>query len=167
MARKTTRRKAVPAANAAKEVKTEVVAEELTLQETPAEEAVVQEPAPAEEQPAAELPAAETVEETEKPEEPAEAQETVKKRGRKPGTRTKQKEVRTEKAAPENTKTIYVQYGGHEYKTEDVMANVQAAWVAEGHRASSIKNLDIYIKPEEGMAYYVINGKNSGSVSLF
>lgn len=44
---------------------------------------------------------------------------------------------------------------------------VKAQFVAEGHRAGAIKKLDIYIKPEENAAYYVINEKFSGRVDLF
>ena len=35
---------------------------------------------------------------------------------------------------------------------------------AAGHRLSSIKSLDVYIKPEDYTAYYVINGKVTGKV---
>mgnify|MGYP001057814548 CR=1 FL=1 len=42
----------------------------------------------------------------------------------------------------------------------------KAAFVAQGHRASTIKHLALYVKPEEQKAYYVINGKESGSVDL-
>ena len=39
--------------------------------------------------------------------------------------------------------------------------------VADGHRASSIKSLQVYLKPEEFAAYYVINQKFAGRVDLF
>lgn len=41
------------------------------------------------------------------------------------------------------------------------------AYVADGHRASSIKSLQVYLKPEESAAYYVINSKYAGKVDLF
>ena len=41
------------------------------------------------------------------------------------------------------------------------------SFVAEGHRAGCIKTLNIYVKPEEYKAYYVINDKFFGSVDLF
>ncbi len=46
------------------------------------------------------------------------------------------------------------------------MDKARAAYVAEGHRASSIKSLRLYIKPEERKAYYVINEKSAGSIAL-
>ena len=44
---------------------------------------------------------------------------------------------------------------------------VTAAYEAEGNKASAIKTLEIYVKPEEGKAYYVVNGDAEGkSVEL-
>ena len=45
---------------------------------------------------------------------------------------------------------------------DDVVAKVQAA--AEG---IEITSLDIYVKAEEGKAYYVVNGDVTGDVDLF
>ena len=45
---------------------------------------------------------------------------------------------------------------------DDVVAKVQAA--AEG---IDITSLDIYVKAEEGKAYYVVNGDVTGDVDLF
>lgn len=53
-----------------------------------------------------------------------------------------------------------------EFTTKDVMDKAKQAFVAEGHRESSIKSIRLYIKPEESMAYYVINDKFAGGVSL-
>ena len=49
---------------------------------------------------------------------------------------------------------------------EEVMEKAKAAYVAEGHRAASIKTLRLYIKPEERKAYYVINDKAAGCIEL-
>ena len=70
------------------------------------------------------------------------------------------------KAAPEKAEEVYVQYGEGEWKTADLVQRVKDAFVAEGHRAANIRSLSLYIKPQEGKAYYVINEKASGSVDL-
>ena len=66
---------------------------------------------------------------------------------------------------------LFVQYddpaGAQEAKLDDIVAKVKAAYVAEGHRESSIKSLKIYLKPQEWKAYYVINNKTEGLISLF
>lgn len=60
-----------------------------------------------------------------------------------------------------------VQYQNNEVDTTKVEERVKAQFVSEGHKAASIKKLNIYIKPEEYSAYYVINDKFSGRVDLF
>lgn len=62
---------------------------------------------------------------------------------------------------------VYVQFAGQEAKVEAVVAKATEIYVADGHRASSIKSLQIYLKPEESAAYYVINQKYAGRVDLF
>lgn len=63
-------------------------------------------------------------------------------------------------------KEMYLQAGGTEWNISDCEARATAAYVAEGHRASSIKKLVIYLKPEEGKAYYVVNDSVNGSIDL-
>ena len=45
---------------------------------------------------------------------------------------------------------------------EDVVAKVQAAITG-----ADVTSLDIYVKAEEGKAYYVVNGEAAGAVDLF
>ncbi len=61
---------------------------------------------------------------------------------------------------------IVLQFSGKEISTNDIKEQIKAAWVEQGHRAAFIKKLEIYIKPEECAAYYVINEKNSGKIDL-
>lgn len=78
-----------------------------------------------------------------------------KKRGPKPKAEKK-----------EAVQNVYVQFAGKEILTADLAAQVTEKWVALGHRASSIKELNLYVKPEDSAAYYVINGKESGKIEL-
>ena len=69
---------------------------------------------------------------------------------------------------PELKPEVYIEYQGRQAAEASVVEKVKAAFVASGHRASSIKSLQLYIKPEEFKAYYVINdNKYSGEVDLF
>ena len=59
---------------------------------------------------------------------------------------------------------VFVQFGGKEFSEEAIMSKVVAAWEVEGKKASAIKRAKLYIKPEDGKAYYVINeGLKNGS----
>lgn len=69
------------------------------------------------------------------------------------------------KAAP--VTEIVLQFQGNEVAIANVEEKVKAQYVADGHRASSIKSLTVYVKPEEHSAYYVINGDVTGRVDLF
>ena len=79
---------------------------------------------------------------------------TVAKTTRKPAAK-KGTEVKAD---------VFVQFGGKEFSEETIMSKVVAAWEAEGKKASAIKKAKLYIKPEDGKAYYVINeGLKNGS----
>lgn len=62
---------------------------------------------------------------------------------------------------------IIVQYQQNAANLGELEDKVKKQFVAEGHRAGCIKTLNIYVKPEEYKAYYVINDKFFGSVDLF
>lgn len=85
---------------------------------------------------------------------PAAKKTTVAKTTRKPAAK-KGTEVKAD---------VFVQFGGKEFSEEAIMSKVVAAWEAEGKKASAIKRAKLYIKPEDGKAYYVINeGLKNGS----
>ncbi len=67
---------------------------------------------------------------------------------------------KTTAAKTEVKETVFVQFAGAEYSLDDVKANVKKAWMAEtGKQESDIKDIQIYVKPEEHAAYYVVNGE--------
>lgn len=75
--------------------------------------------------------------------------------------------TKTAKTAKEAaSQNVYIQFAGKEVKAEELVEQVKALWTAEGHRASSIKSLEVYVKPEDMAAYYVINGKENGKIEL-
>lgn len=89
-----------------------------------------------------------------------------KKPGRKPGSKNTSKATKTEAKKVEKKDEVFVQFAGEEFGVEEVMEKAKAAYIAEGHRASAIKSVRLYIKPEERKAYYVINDKAAGSIDL-
>lgn len=89
--------------------------------------------------------------------------EKVAKAPAKKATTTK----KTTKVASKKETVITIQHQGNEITVASVEEKVKAAFVADGHKASTIKTLNIYVKPEEYAAYYVINGDYTGRVYLF
>ena len=56
---------------------------------------------------------------------------------------------------------------GREVYAKDVLTNVKRIWTEEmGKKEEDLKDVKIYIKPEENKAYYVINGDITGAVGL-
>ena len=80
---------------------------------------------------------------------------------------TTTKKAPAKKATAKSETVITVQFQGNEVTVASVEEKVKAQFVAEGHKASSIKTLNVYVKPEERSAYYVINGDVTGRVDLF
>ena len=90
------------------------------------------------------------------------AEPVVKKAATKAKAGTKAKKEKQ----PAKTEII-VQYQQNAANLGELEDKVKKQFVAEGHRAGCIKTLNIYVKPEEYKAYYVINDKFFGSVDLF
>lgn len=81
---------------------------------------------------------------------------------------TKSTKTTAKKAVKEELKPeVFIQYQGQEAVVADAIEKAKAEFVADGHRVSSIKSLQVYLKPEEYAAYYVINQKFAGRVDLF
>lgn len=80
--------------------------------------------------------------------------EPVKRATRKRTATTKKTAVKTV------TKRVNIQFGGKDLKIEEIEAAVKKAWMDEtGKKETEIEKLEIYIKPEESAAYYVVNGE--------
>ena len=75
-----------------------------------------------------------------------------------------EKEVVDKKEA---TEKIVLQANGREdIEMSSIIDRVKAAYVAEGHQIENIENIEVYIKLNENMVYYVIDGYASG-ISLY
>lgn len=62
---------------------------------------------------------------------------------------------------------VYVQYWGKEIHTSEVADRIKKIWTEDmGKKASELKDLKIYIKPEDNGAHYVINGDITGFIEL-
>lgn len=69
-------------------------------------------------------------------------------------------------SSEKNVTEVYLQSGGAEWNISDCKDRAVAAFVKSGKKASAVKKLVIYLKPEEGKAYYVINDTENGSIDL-
>lgn len=72
----------------------------------------------------------------------------------------------TTKAASKKVE-VTVEFAGKAYSTEQLAKIAKDVWVYDlGRKATEFKAVEIYVKPEEHQAYYVINGDVTGSFAL-
>ncbi len=114
---------------------------------------------------------------------PTKAEKEVKAAPAKAEKEVKAAPVKTAKAAAKTTKApakktaakkttakaevkveMNIQFGGKSYTTEDLVKIAKDVWKYDlKQKAADFKSVELYVKPEDGMAYYVINGKEAGS----
>ncbi len=62
--------------------------------------------------------------------------------------------------------TVYIEYYGKQILESDILAKAEATLKAAGKKASDIKDLTLYVKPEENQVYYVLGDDENGSFSV-
>ena len=106
----------------------------------------------------------------------AEVKAPVKAEVKKPAAKKETAKKETAKKAPakkpaakkaELKSEISVQFGGKSYSQEDLLKIAKDVWKYDlGKKVSDFKSVELYVKPEEFRAYYVINGEVTGSFAI-
>ena len=62
----------------------------------------------------------------------------------------------------------YIEYYGRQLSEADVVAMAKKIWTDAGNKAADLKDIKLYIKPEDDRIYYVFNNNDSeaGSFTL-
>ena len=68
------------------------------------------------------------------------------------------------KAAAALNSEVYLQIFGHEYSCQELAERCKADFRANNKGA--IRSCKLYVKPEDGMVYYVVNSKHEGKLPL-
>ena len=63
-------------------------------------------------------------------------------------------------------KQLIVQFAGKDYDISNLEAIVKKDWKDAGRKVNELETLNVYVKPEEGKAYYVVNKEFEGSIEL-
>jgi len=141
----------------------------------PAAKAVVATKAAAEVKEAVKAPAAEPAKkETVKKETPVKKAPVKKAAAEKKAPAAKKTTVKktpAKKAAPAKKEAlkaiVNLQFAGKSYTDEDLIKIAKDVWKYDlGKKASEFKSVELYVKPEESRAYYVINGETTGSFAI-
>ena len=57
---------------------------------------------------------------------------------------------------------FFVEFEGQQINLEDIESAIKSNWRLDGNKVKDLKSLQIYYKPQEHKAYYVINGESKG-----
>lgn len=63
-------------------------------------------------------------------------------------------------------KELYLQLSGKEWRVSDWQAQAINAFVSAGNEVIDVKEIAVYLKPEEHKGYYVINETHTGCFDL-
>ena len=63
--------------------------------------------------------------------------------------------------------TVYIQYHGRQITQEDLIKSAKDIWKYDLKRkAAELTSIELYVKTEDDMVYYVMNGDVKGSFSI-
>ncbi|MFR0801964.1 MAG: DUF6465 family protein [Suilimivivens sp.] len=140
--------KAAPAAKAAEEKKPEVKAA-APVKEAEVKKAEVKKAAPAAK---AEKKA------------PAKKAPAKKAEVKKAASAAKEEKKAPVKKAAKVEETVNFQFSGKSYTPDDLMKIFRDVWKYDMNgREEDIRNVELYVKPEENTTYFVVNGSITGS----
>lgn len=84
--------------------------------------------------------------------------ETAEKTVKKAAKKTVKKEIKVK---------TFVQYLGKEVEEKEMVSRAKKDWTkVTGKKVGDIKDITLYVKPEEMAVYYVVNGTDSGRVDF-
>lgn len=84
---------------------------------------------------------------------------------KKAETKAPAKKTTAKKAAVKES--VSIQFAGKEYKTDDFVKIAKDVWQYDlGGKVADFKSVELYVKPEEEVVYYVINGDVTGSFAI-
>lgn len=64
------------------------------------------------------------------------------------------------------TTNVFIQYQGQEHSLSNLYDTAKNQWLEAGHEEKDLKSIDVYVKPQDNKAYYVVNEIDNGCISL-
>lgn len=63
-------------------------------------------------------------------------------------------------------KNIVIQFQGRERQEQNLLDQIKQDVLKQGMNDEDIQELDVYVKPEEQLVYYVVNKELNGQISF-
>lgn len=93
--------------------------------------------------------------------------ETVKKEAVKKETAKKAPAKKATSKKAELKSEVQIQFAGKSYTQDDLVKIAKDVWQYDlGQKAADLNSLELYVKPEEQTAYYVMNKDFTGSFAI-
>lgn len=100
----------------------------------------------------------------------AAAKKTTTRKTAAKKTAAKKETAKKAPAAAKKTavkETVHVQFAEKSYTAEDFVKIAKDVWKYDlNQKAGDFKSVELYVKPEESVVYYVINGEVKGSFGI-
>lgn len=62
---------------------------------------------------------------------------------------------------------VHLQFDGKSYTNDDLIKIAKDVWKYDlGNKPADFKSVELYVKPEDSRAYYVVNGEITGSFAI-
>lgn len=112
----------------------------------------------------AEAPKEEAVKKAETPKEEAAKKTEASAKKAEPAKKAPVKKTEAPKKAaakkeePEMKASVFVEYEGKQIAAKEVLETVKNDYISK-HKDAVIETIELYVKPEENAAYYVVNGE--------
>ena len=91
------------------------------------------------------------------------AKEEVKKETVKKAAPAKKAPVKKAEAKA----VVHLQFDGKSYTNDDLIKIAKDVWKYDlGNKPADFKSVELYVKPEDSRAYYVVNGEITGSFAI-
>ena len=99
---------------------------------------------------------------------PVKAEPEKKEAAKAPAKAEKKAPVKKAASKKAELKTeMFLQFAGKEYTDKEIFDKIKYVWSKVlKNKVGDMKDVKIYLKPEESAAYYVINGDTTGKVDL-
>ena len=72
-----------------------------------------------------------------------------------------EKKPAAKKAPEKDTAKLFIEFGGNKFAADEIVEKCKAAYKADNSR-KQVRSIEVYVKPEDNKAYYVVNGKADG-----
>ncbi len=98
---------------------------------------------------------------TAKAEKPAKSEKTPKTAKKEKAPKAEKPAARRPRAAKAISANVVLEYQGRQLFESDLVERARRVW-ADAGRTVEIQSMDLYVKPEDGAVYCVINGEPCG-----